>query len=173
MSIKNTRTGGEGDMPEGYEVAWPPGCEKLGAGFAFCCGQDVLLLKRSPKSGNPLTWGLPGGNVDKTDASFQSAAERESVEEMGRLPEGFTVIKEVTTRRGKRLQKWYKVIVARISRAVKDSFEPTLNNEHTEYRWVDVKDLHTLQLHPVVSLLFASTGEFPLEQFQRVMEGAT
>ncbi|QDZ19756.1 Nudix hydrolase domain-containing protein [Chloropicon primus] len=154
---------------KGYEVEWPPGCEKLGAGFAFSCGQEVLLLKRSPNSGNPLTWGLPGGNVDKTDESLLFAAKREAVEEMEQLPEGFEVVREVTTRRGKRLQKWYKVFVARISEAVKEAYKPALNDEHTEYKWVDVKELHMLNLHPVVSLLFSSTGELPVEQFQKLM----
>ena len=108
---QNQKMGGDGK--KGYLVDLPTGCEKLGAGFAFSCGGAILLLKRSATSGNPLTWGLPGGNTDKTDPTLLFTAERESVEEMGKLPEGFEVLREVTTRRGKRLQKWYRVFVAR------------------------------------------------------------
>jgi 8-oxo-dGTP pyrophosphatase MutT (NUDIX family) len=41
--------------------------EKIGAGILFVNRGDVLLLKRSPASGNGGTWGLPGGNADDED----------------------------------------------------------------------------------------------------------
>ena len=151
------------------------GCEKYGAGLLFCCEREVLLLKRSPKSGNPLTWGLPGGNVDATDETLLFTAERESIEEMEKLPKNYKVIKEVTTRRGKRMQKWYKVFVASISKEEKDTFEPVLNNEHVEYKWIDVSLLQGMhdKLHPVVRLVFASNGELPLKEFEKLLTATT
>jgi len=88
--------------------------------------------------------------VDSTDPTLLFTAEREAVEEMARLPQGFEVIKEVVTRRGKRMQKWYKVFVAKISDAEREAFKPSLNKEHVEYRWFDVNQLGSLLLHPVV-----------------------
>ena len=136
-----------------YVVDWPEGCEKYGAGFVFCCGTELLLLKRSATSGNALTWGLPGGNVDYTDASLLYTAERESREELGKLPENYQVLQEFVTKRGKRLQKWYKVFLAKISEEEKERYKPNLNYEHVEYKWVDVDNLKSLELHPVVQLL--------------------
>jgi 8-oxo-dGTP pyrophosphatase MutT (NUDIX family) len=154
-----------------YKIEWPPGCDKYGAGFAFCFGGDggdsaeIFLLKRSATSGNPLTWGLPGGNVDKTDESLLFTAQRESIEEMAKLPESYEVIKEVTTRRGKRMQKWYRVFVARVSKEDRENFQPVLNDEHIEYKWVEVSKLSDLGIHPVVQLLFSSAGELPMSDF--------
>ena len=39
--------------------------DKVGAGLFILCepAHEVLLLKRSATSGNPGTWGVPGGNV--------------------------------------------------------------------------------------------------------------
>ena len=55
-----------------------------------------------------------------------------------------------------------------MSEAVKATYEPALNGEHTEYKWFDADDLHALTLHPVVRLLFASTGELPLAEFREL-----
>ena len=55
-----------------------------------------------------------------------------------------------------------------MSEAVKATYEPALNGEHTEYKWFDADDLHALPLHPVVRLLFASTGELPLAEFREL-----
>ena len=161
-----------------YRVEWPPGCEKYGAGFAFCFGGDdsgsataeILLLKRSATSGNPLSWGLPGGNLDETDESLLFTAQRESLEEMAKLPERYEVIKEVTTRRGKRMQKWYRVFVARVSKQDREHFQPILNDEHIEYKWVEVSKLSELGLHPVVQLLFSSAGELPMRDFVELVK---
>jgi 8-oxo-dGTP pyrophosphatase MutT (NUDIX family) len=57
----------------------------------------VLLLQRSPLSGNPGTWGLPGGNADATDTCLLHTARREAEEEMGAVPE-FEVLFELLTK---------------------------------------------------------------------------
>ena len=87
------------------------------------------------------------------DASLLYTAERESREEMGKLPENYQVLQEFVTKRGKRLQKWYKVFLAKISEEEKERYKPNLNYEHVEYKWVDVDNLKSLELHPVVQLL--------------------
>ena len=49
-----------------------------------------MLLKRSTESGNPETWGLPGGNAEAQEAGdLLGTASREATEEMGELPASF------------------------------------------------------------------------------------
>ncbi|GIL65693.1 hypothetical protein Vafri_19373 [Volvox africanus] len=72
---------------------------KVGAGLLICCEGACLLLRRSETSGNPGTWGLPGGNADPEDAGqLLNTAMRESREELGELPPGMSVLGSVLTR---------------------------------------------------------------------------
>ena len=135
--------------------------EKIGAGFLFCCEGEILLLKRSPKSGNPNTLGLPGGNrdIDDPDDDILSTAVRESKEEMGSLPE-HKVVGRVLTKRGKRLQKHYTVFLAQIARRTKESWIPQLNEEHLMYVWMPFEEaVKRNDLHPVVQILLISGPE--------------
>jgi 8-oxo-dGTP pyrophosphatase MutT (NUDIX family) len=71
---------------------------RLNARDMFVCSSGnrvLLLLRRSAHNDN--TWGLPGGNVDATDASLEATAVREAVEEMGTVPP-FTIRGSVLTR---------------------------------------------------------------------------
>ena len=54
-------------------------------------------MRRSAKSGNPCTLGLPGGNSDPGDVDLLNTALREAGEEMGGAPR-FTVAGEVLTK---------------------------------------------------------------------------
>ena len=59
----------------------------------------VLLLLRNSKH-NDKTWGLPGGNSENDDETLLQTAVREAGEEMGPLPAGYEVKREVLTRWG-------------------------------------------------------------------------
>eukprot|EP00803_Ostreobium_quekettii_P004362 evm.model.scf_1992.1 EVM.evm.TU.scf_1992.1 scf_1992:1184-1648(+) len=132
--------------------------EKVGAGFFFTTGQQVLLLKRSPKSGNPNTWGLPGGNADPGDRNALATAVRETTEEMGQPPE-FAVKGEILTRRGAGREKHYTVFVAAVSEGARLEYVPRLNKEHTGFEWFQLSDLpHLPDLHPVVKKLVKECG---------------
>jgi 8-oxo-dGTP pyrophosphatase MutT (NUDIX family) len=168
--------------------AWPNGSSRA----AYSCDGEVLLLKRNSRH-NHGTWGLPGGNVDATDASLLEAAKREAAEEMGPGLPLFEVVAEVLTRRGKRWvgpctpgtcwahrtgpspaaclllrrgQKHYTVYVARISPQDRDAWAPSLNEEHSEWRWFRMAEVAApgvaslqnsgVQLHPVVDLALRS-----------------
>ena len=153
-------------------VAWPPGCDKLRAGLLIIHrgSASALLLQRSKKSGNPLTWGLAGGNVDKGDASLMDAARREAIEEVGSvLPGDLEVVTEVVTRRGKRKQKWFTVFVCAVDRTFEPDFAgATHGHEHVDYRWVPLVDLAKLPLHPVVRLVFDG-GDVSPEDLTRLV----
>ncbi|PNH11842.1 hypothetical protein TSOC_001275, partial [Tetrabaena socialis] len=139
------------------------------------CDGAALLLKRSAASGNPGSWGLPGGNADEVDGGkLLETAEREAREEVGALPSGLHVAGSVLTRRGKALQKHYTVFIAHAPSAARAAYLPTLNEEHTEWRWVDMAHVAALAhapkpkalvgdapaadmvLHPVVRALFGA-----------------
>lgn len=58
---------------------------------------------------------------------------------------------QVLTKRGKRLQKHYTVFVCAVPRAARDAYKPTLNAEHSQWRWTAAVDLRGRDdLHPVV-----------------------
>lgn len=115
----------------------------------------VLLLKRSMTSGNPGSWGLPGGNQDEEDGGdLYVTAVRESREEMGDVLPALRQIGAVLTKRGKHSQKHYTVfLVEAEDERVRETWSPTLNEEHSEYRWFEVATLHEMvgSLHPVVA----------------------
>ena len=58
---------------------------------------------------------------------------------------------QVLTKRGKRLQKHYTVFVCAVPLAARDAYKPTLNAEHSQWRWTAAADLRGRDdLHPVV-----------------------
>ncbi|KAG2424215.1 hypothetical protein HXX76_014746 [Chlamydomonas incerta] len=126
---------------------------KVGAGLLICCEGSCLLLRRSEASGNPGTWGLPGGNADAADAGdLLDTAMREAREELGQLPAGLQVLGQVLTRRGKALQKRYTVFVAAIPGSSRAGYSPQLNDEHTDWRWTDLAHAAALAggTHPLL-----------------------
>lgn len=135
--------------------------EKIGAGL-FIVTHDtrkVLLLKRSMTSGNPGTWGLPGGNRDEEDGDdLFVTATREAGEEIGHVPSDIHQHGAILTKRGKHGQKHYTVFLIEIKSG---EFVPSLNEEHTEYAWTNVKDLPNMEnLHPVVKQIAGDYYEF-------------
>jgi len=60
----------------------------------------------------------------------------------------------ILTRRGKRQQKHFTVFLARLTPEERASYAPTLNEEHSQWRWFALADAKTRDdLHPVVTLL--------------------
>jgi len=127
--------------------------KKVGAGFFVVSEGEALLLLRGKKSGNPLTWGLPGGNVDEGETAIQTAL-REAEEELGEPIPNYDIKSEVVTTRGKKGDKIFTVFLVQISPQDKQTFRPKLNKEHVEYKWFSLPELQDVQNpHPIVKTL--------------------
>jgi|688.fasta_scaffold17329_15 bis(5'-nucleosidyl)-tetraphosphatase len=112
---------------------------KKAAGILFTDGQSILLLLRS-EGKNANTWGLPGGKSKSGESDLETAI-RETMEETGleKVPgENFdSVTNDQTT-------KPYTAFLYQIDK----QFTVKLNHEHTDAKWVNFKDLKSLNLHP-------------------------
>lgn len=104
------------------------------AGVLFASGDTVLLLKRSDTG----QWAFPGGKVEDGESPEQAAA-RESREEIGVDPTGLEEID-----RSDDGQIEFTTFLANT-----DPFDPTLNEEHTEFAWADLAS-PPRPLHPGV-----------------------
>ena len=99
---------------------------------------EVLLMKRGPNADHAGEWALPGGKVEDGETA-EATARRETQEETAYMP-------------GPTMRFWSRTLsgdgVDFSTYAQKvDKFEPTLNDEHTEARWVSLDDLPA-KLHP-------------------------
>lgn len=103
--------------------------ELLPAAGIMICTRDgkVLLLKRSDSG----QWAFPGGKIEEGETS-EEAALRECEEEIGLRPDN---IRDWTrrSRDGVDFTTYLSL--------VDDEFEPKLNEEHTEFRWLPADDL--------------------------------
>lgn len=105
------------------------------AGILLVHDGYVLLLKRAASAQDePETWGLPGGHIEPGETPEQ-AARREYGEECGGAPY-----------QGK-LTKLYTSPDGFICFGGSGYGEPTLNHEHTEWKWAPFDELPE-PLHP-------------------------
>lgn len=125
---------------------------------------ETLLLKRGPGGDWPGAWCFPGGEA-KGDETLEQTAERETIEELGFLPEGE---KRVWTRRiSDNQMPAFQTMVdptphgplnpvpplgepvdyTTFIQTVKDRFDPKLNGEHTAFSWCKI-DTPPEPLHP-------------------------
>jgi mutator protein MutT len=114
----------------------------IAAGIVFENDGRVLLVKRSKDELNyGGHWSLPGGKAEAGETP-EEAAIREAREEVGYLAtDPMVCVSEVETPTGMVFHTFHCV--------VKDRFTPTLNDEHTAYRWVKPGNLPE-PLHPQV-----------------------
>lgn len=110
------------------------------AGIAIATDEGkVLFLKRSDEGDHAGEWCVPGGMIEPGETAEQAAI-RELKEETGyTLPPG--------DRRAVLTVDGPVPYVTFFQRIGEDEFEPTLNSEHTEYRWLH-PDITLKPLHP-------------------------
>lgn len=112
------------------------------AGFIFFSPKGkMLVLQRAGKSNWAGRWASAGGRLDEGESPLQAAV-RETFEELGNLPRYCKLLNMVILHwRGVKYVTW--VVYTPIE------FRPKKLNkkEHSQWRWVDAKELQKLLLH--------------------------
>ncbi len=104
-------------------------------------GPLVLLQHRAAWSHHGDTWGVPGGARGSVETAVQTAL-REAFEETGLDQAGLEVLKEHPDDHG----GWtYTTVVARADAPLSVH---SLDPESTDVRWVPLRDVDSLPLHP-------------------------
>jgi len=114
-----------------------------GAGFLIHhqVWDQWLILKRSPWTGNPKRWSIPGGRVDRADRDLYHTAVREAIEEMGSLPGSIMPIAEVELARPRSRGRYLAILIATADL----TWTPALNWEHTKWRWATLEKIVQLK----------------------------
>lgn len=141
---------------------------KAGSGVLFWCEDDdsILLLRRSTKSDQPLTYGIPGGAIgqggfhklpitdDKPDDDvFWESAEREIREECGVLPSNFQSSLVYKSTQFENRGFIYKTFFYKIPLQDKEKWRIVLDKEHVDYTWASRLHVDALPLHSGVSMV--------------------
>lgn len=116
--------------------------KKNALAIIFNKNMDVLLLKRSSyeKQWQPNKWALVGGGVEKNEEPID-AVKREIKEEIGLEIENF-IEKFVLQRNEDSVEHMF------ITKYIGDNNDIKLNDEHEEYKWVNVNDLNKMDVVP-------------------------
>ena len=101
---------------------------------------EILLLKRHPKSKtDPQMWELPGGKVEKGE-DFTDALEREIKEETGLNVEVGDFCEAVQN------DYMHKRTVQVMMYLTDIEGEVEISEEHTEFMWADLEKIKTLDI---------------------------
>lgn len=102
---------------------------------------DVLFLKRGAGSDHVGAWCFPGGVIEDGE-SADEAASREAMEELGAVPDGpqHRLAQNISDD---------GVDFTTFVKFVPEKFEPTINEEHTDFSWAPMSEPPD-PLHPGV-----------------------
>jgi ADP-ribose pyrophosphatase YjhB (NUDIX family) len=113
-------------------------------------GNRFLVLRRSQESDHPGTYCFPGGGVEEGE-TYEDAARRELHEETGFDYQG--PLAQVDDRDG----------FVTFRAELPEEFDPELNDEHTEARWIEPGEHDAEPLHPGVRATLSEMG-FAMDQ---------
>ncbi len=112
----------------------------MGAGVMLLCGNKTLIMKRAHYKHDKWSgyWNFPGGQGEPNETTYQTAL-RETEEETGITSDQYQIVDHV----GHRIYTMYVGIC-------KTEIEPTLDHEHTDWKWVGLNQIPILkdQMHP-------------------------
>lgn len=124
--------------------------KNVGSGIIFISDRDILLVQNKKGS-----WEIPGGRRD-ADEKLLDTARRETMEELGKCP-SFKKIGYYVSEKPKYKFKIFFGIV-------RDKFKCVLSDEHSDYKWYNIKNLPQ-NLHPKIvgAVKFLKKSLFSLE----------
>jgi len=136
------------------------------AGIMFTRGDRFLVLLRTDPGFE--SWGLPGGKIEAGETPKQAAL-RETWEETRFIAaaDGLVWLHEHQYRTTRFVTYRYEVF---------QEFEPTLDHEHSDYRWITRDEATTLPMHPgVIAALTLqpyaiAMDASPTKELQRTMQ---
>lgn len=106
---------------------------------------DVLLIKRADdEEVFPGYWGIPGGTVEPTDATLETALTRECLEEVGIEIENIRLVSNNINNKGAKGGALYLVYVAEHS-----SGEPKPLDGTAKVEWLSINKIRKLNLTPM------------------------
>ena len=118
-------------------------------------GWQLLATKRSLDVEEPNTWGVTGGAIPAHEDDSFASAMRETMEEIGTVPQNYRLIDEYVWQAPNGTFTYTTYIVEVLDLAWEDY---QFNWEVTDAKWVSIEDAHQLDLHPGFSELLASMG---------------
>ncbi len=112
----------------------------MGAGVMLLYGNKTLILKRAKYKEDKWSgyWNFPGGQGEPNESTYETAL-RETYEETNIDSSQYQIVNHVDTR-------IYTMYIG-----ICDSdITPTLDHEHTEWLWVDLKTIPKIKdkMHP-------------------------
>lgn len=114
----------------------------MGAGVMLLCGNKTLVLKRAHYKNDKWSgfWNFPGGQGEPDESPYDTAL-RETLEETGLSPDHYQVVDHV----GHQSDTFHYVMFIGIC---KSELTPTLDHEHTEWKWVPISLIPDMEMHP-------------------------
>lgn len=112
----------------------------MGAGVMLLCGTKTLVLRRAEYKSDKWSgyFNFPGGQGEPNESTYETAL-RETLEETGISPNQYQVVDHV----GDHIYTMYVGVC-------KEEIVPTLDHEHTEWKWVSISKIPSMKdkMHP-------------------------
>lgn len=125
--VSQYKDGGETDEPTHF---WG---REAGGVLIYCSTTDrYLIVLRSEWVTEPNTWGIVSGKLDEEDKNIKQAVYREVEEELGG---------KITNLMPSYIYKKPNFKFHNFISVVSEEFEPKLNWENTDYKWVKLNEL--------------------------------